>query len=117
MLRLLADEDFNNDYVRALRRRRPGVDLVRVQDVGLSGQPDPAVLGWAASEGRVLLTHDVATLVGHALARLAAGQPMAGVLVVPQRAAPGAVVDDLELIVEVSAAEDWAERVTFLPFR
>ena len=86
MVRFLADEGFNNDYVRALRRRRPSADLVWVQDVGLSGQPDPAVLAWAAREGRVLLTHDVATLVGHALARLAAGQPMAGVLVVPQRA-------------------------------
>lgn len=86
MLRFLADEDFNNDYVRALRRRRPSVDVTRVQDVGLSGQSDPAVLAWATAEGRVLLTHDVATLVGHALARLAGGQSLAGVLVVPQGA-------------------------------
>ena len=48
MIRFLADEDFNNDLLRALRRRRPAVDAVRVQDVGLSGQPDPAVLAWAA---------------------------------------------------------------------
>lgn len=116
-MRFLADEDFNNDHVRALRRRLPHVDLVRVQDVGLSGQSDPAVLAWAAREERVLLTHDVATLVGHALARLAAGQSMAGVLVAPQSASPGAVVDDLELIAEVGVPEDWAERVMFLPLR
>lgn len=117
MVRLLADEDFNNDFVRALRRRRPGVDMVRVQDVGLSGQPDTVVLAWAATEGRVLLTHDVATLVGYAFARLAAGQVMAGVLVVPQGAPAAAVVDDLDLIAGASAAEEWAERVTFLPLR
>ena len=127
MIRFLADEDFNNDLLRAPRRRRPAVDVMRVQDVGLSGQPDPAVLAWAAEQGRVLLTHDAATLVGHALARLAAGEPPAGeppageppagVLVAPQSASPAAVIADLELIDEASAAADWAERVVFLPLR
>jgi hypothetical protein len=35
MLRLAADENFNNDIVRGVRRRNPSVDLVRVQDVAL----------------------------------------------------------------------------------
>ncbi|MCX8049222.1 MAG: DUF5615 family PIN-like protein [Methylohalobius sp.] len=61
MLCLAADENFNNDIVRALLRRRPDLDIVRLQDVGLSGASDPAVLEWAAREGRVLLTHDVTT--------------------------------------------------------
>lgn len=117
MVRFLADEDFNNDLLRALRRRRLAVDVVRVQDVGLSGRPDPAVLAWAAEQGRVLLTHDVATLVGHALARLGAGEAMAGVLVAPQTAPAGAVVDDLELIDAVGQPDDWAGRVIFLPLR
>ena len=42
------------------------VDIVRVQDVGLAGSPDPAILAWAASEGRVLLTHDRETVPGFA---------------------------------------------------
>jgi hypothetical protein len=29
MLRWLADENFNNDILRALSRRRPGIDVVR----------------------------------------------------------------------------------------
>ena len=62
MLRLLADENLNNDIVRGLRRRLPGLDLVRVQDVGLSGADDPTILAWAAREGRVMLTHDVSTM-------------------------------------------------------
>jgi hypothetical protein len=44
MLRLAADENFNGDIVRGLLRRNPQVDIVRVQDVGLSGANDPAVL-------------------------------------------------------------------------
>jgi hypothetical protein len=36
-VRLLADENFNGAVVRGLLRRNPGVDVVHVQDVGLTG--------------------------------------------------------------------------------
>jgi hypothetical protein len=39
VLRFAADETLNNDILRALLRRRPDIDIVRVQDVGLSGAP------------------------------------------------------------------------------
>jgi Domain of unknown function (DUF5615) len=51
VLKLAADEDFNGDVVRGLWRREPALDLVRVQDVGLSGADDGAVLEWAARGG------------------------------------------------------------------
>lgn len=79
MLRLAADENFNNNIVRGLLRRRPDLDIVRIQDVGLSGASDLAVLEWAAREGRVLLTHDVSTLTRYADERVQAGKPMPGV--------------------------------------
>lgn len=47
MIRLLADENFNNNIVRGIRLREPRIDMVRVQDVGLSGADDPTVLEWA----------------------------------------------------------------------
>jgi predicted nuclease of predicted toxin-antitoxin system len=58
MLRLAADENFNGDIVRGLLRRNPKLDIVRVQDVGLSGADDPSVLQSAADRGRILVTHD-----------------------------------------------------------
>jgi len=45
-IKLLIDEDFDNDILRGVLRRRPKLDIVRVQDVGLSGADDPAVLDW-----------------------------------------------------------------------
>jgi len=33
MLRLAADEDFNNDILRGLVRQNPSLDIVRLQDV------------------------------------------------------------------------------------
>ena len=41
MLLLTADEDFNNDIVRGLRRREPSIDIVRVQDAEIGGADDP----------------------------------------------------------------------------
>jgi predicted nuclease of predicted toxin-antitoxin system len=57
-MKFLADENFDNSIVRGLMRRQPDIDIIRVQDVGLSGEDDPIVLEWAAQEGRILLTHD-----------------------------------------------------------
>ncbi len=54
MLRLAADENFDNDIVRGVQCRNPDVDIVCVQDVGLSGADDATILDWAAQAGRVL---------------------------------------------------------------
>jgi len=48
MLRLLADENFNNQIVRGILRQRPEIDIVRVQDVDLSETDDQVILEWAA---------------------------------------------------------------------
>jgi hypothetical protein len=80
VIRLLADENFNNNIVRGVRLRNPRIDLVRVQDVGLSGANDPSVLEWAAGHQRVLLTHDLATIKAFAYERVRAGKPMPGII-------------------------------------
>jgi predicted nuclease of predicted toxin-antitoxin system len=66
-MKLLADENLDNTIIRGLLRRNPIIDILRVQDVGLSGVDDPAVLAWAADDNRILLTHDVATITRYAL--------------------------------------------------
>ncbi len=43
-MKLLADENFDNTIIRGLLRRDPNIDIVRVQDVGLSGDDDPTIL-------------------------------------------------------------------------
>lgn len=68
----LADENLNNDIVRGLLRLKTGLDIVCVQDVGLSGADDQTVLEWAAREGRVLFTHDVSTVTHYAYERVSA---------------------------------------------
>ncbi|MBE2200294.1 MAG: DUF5615 family PIN-like protein [Anaerolinea sp.] len=60
MLKLAADENFNNKILRGLQQRLPDLDIVRVQDSEAAEADDPAVLAWAASQGRILLTHTAA---------------------------------------------------------
>ena len=55
MLKLLADENFDNTILRGLLRRQPDIDIIRVQDTELYGANDPTVLAWAAQENRILL--------------------------------------------------------------
>ena len=44
MLRFAADENFYGDIVRGVLRRGSQIDILRVQDIGLSGADDPSVL-------------------------------------------------------------------------
>ena len=117
MLRLVADENLNNDIVRGLLRRRPSLDIVRVQDVGLAGADDPTVLGWAAQEGRVLLTHDVATITKYAYQRVRLGQAMPGVFEVSRAIPIGQAIEDTLLLAECSFDDEWEGQVRYLPLR
>jgi len=60
----LADENFDNDIIRGILRRAPDFDIIRVQDVPqISEENDPAMLAWATINGRVLVTHDLSTMI------------------------------------------------------
>jgi hypothetical protein len=115
MLRLLADENLDGNIARGVMRRVRGVDMVRVQDVGLSGADDPTFLAWAAGHGRVLITHDVETVTRFAFERVGAGLPMPGVIEVISRAPVGKAVEDLALILECLADGDLEDQVLYLP--
>ncbi len=73
MLLLAADENFNNDIVRGLLRRKPDLDIVRIQDTDTAGADDASVLEWTAQNNRVLLTHDVSTMTRYAYERVRDG--------------------------------------------
>jgi len=115
MLLLVSDENFNNDIVRGLVRRKPDLDIVRIQDVGLRGSADPIILEWAADEGRVVLTHDATTMTYYAYERVKLGLPMPGVIEVADDLPIGQVVEDILLLVEYSKRGEWEGQVIYLP--
>ena len=80
-MRLLLDENVEKALLLGLRRRHPGLDVVRVVDVSLGGRSDPEILEWAAREGRVVVSRDRATLS----ADLQRGTLLAGARLRPPR--------------------------------
>ncbi len=118
MLRLASDADVRGEIVRGLRRRSPGIDLVRVQDALPEGTADPAVLAWAASENRVLITNDRHTMVGFALQRVEAGEPMPGLIATTNEQSVGSAIDDILLIAGYMPEDEIrGQAVVYLPSR
>jgi len=114
-MKFLADENFDNRIVRGLLRRRPELEIIRVQDLEIAGADDPTVLNWADRAGYILLTHDERTIPHFCYERLAAGQTIAGVIVASDSLALSTVIDDLLVIVECSSAAEWVNQVQRLP--
>jgi hypothetical protein len=117
MLKFLADENFDRDIVRGLLLRDPTVDIIRVQEVGLSEADDQTILEWAAVNQRIVLTHDIKTMIKYAYARIDTEQSMPGVFAISQTAPIGQVIADLLLLAVWSDAEEWEGQVKYLPLK
>ena len=115
MIRFLADEDIKHQIYSGVRRRLPALDIIRVQGVGLRTFRDEHVLEFAADEDRILLTHDVSTMRKHAVERLSANKPMAGVFEIRQDLPIGRAVDEIVMLAECSRDDEWAGLIMFLP--
>lgn len=118
MLAFLADENFNYRIVKGALRLHPKLNIVRVQEVGLSGADDPSVLQWAAEQARAVLTHDVNTMRRFALDRVQYGLRMPGLLLVKNPPADmNAVIQDIVLMAQCSWEGEWEGREHYLPLR
>jgi hypothetical protein len=114
--RFLADENFNRYILQGLLRRRPELNIVRVQDVKLRNTDDHIILEWAFQANRVLLTHDVSTIPMFAEARIASGLATAGIVVVIDDSLIGRVIEDLLFLADYNVGE-WENTIWFVPLR
>ena len=114
-LRFQADADLNLDIVKAVRRREPAIDFASSTDSNLRGIKDPDVLERVAVADRVLVTHDVGTMLQHFRDRLAAGKTSPGLLVVSQAAAIGPVAESILILWSVNDSDDLRDQVYHLP--
>lgn len=114
-MRFAADENFDGGILKQLHQRLSDLDVVRVQDTEMYQSSDPVLLDWAAKQERIILTHDVQTLVGDAYARVAKGLPMPGVILVSGKLDIGKALDDLELVIAAGKPEDFDDQVIFIP--
>ena len=113
--RFLTDQDFNANIVTGVRRTEALVELVSVRELGLATHPDAAILDYAASNGFIVISHDARTMRAHAQDRIAQGLTMTGLCLVRQRRLIRPVVESILLIWTATEAEEWLNRIEFLP--
>jgi len=113
----LADENLRSAIVRGLLRRVPGLDIVRVQDVQqISGEDDTVVLDWAIRDDRIVLTHDLSTMLPHMHEQLRTSR-CTPIVLVPDSLPTALVIEEILLLDECSVEDDWAAGVVYLPLR
>lgn len=116
-IRFQADNDLSRLVLTATLRAEPSIDFKTAQAARLDAVSDPDVLLFCATEDRILVSHDKRTMPSHFARFVAAGNDSPGVLLVlPQRAPIAQVVESLVLIWLDDRREDWANRITYLPF-
>lgn len=113
-IRFLADANFNEIILLATIRREPLIDFQTASAGNLANRSDSEVLSIATQGGRILVTHDQKTMPRH-FSEFIPIQTSAGVLIIPQHLSVSSVVDDLLLIWTTTEADEWVNRICFLP--
>jgi hypothetical protein len=109
---LYLDEHVHRAITIGLRLR--GVDVLTVQEDGLTATPDPLLLDRALKLQRVSFSQDQDFLI-EAHSRQNAAIPFAGIIYARQLLAVGVCIRDLEIIAKASHPEDFANHVEFIP--
>ena len=113
-IRFYMDENVPRQITTGLRLR--GIDILTVQNDGLTGAKDPVVLARATELRRVLFTRDDDFLVIAYHYKQNATLFYGVVYAHPQSSSIGACVHDLELIAQVCTFDDCINQVQYLPF-
>lgn len=113
-VKFLADANFSRRIIKGLRRREPLVDFQTAEEASLSGKPDYEVLEIAASQDRVLVTHDRKTMPD-AFGAFVTRRQSSGVLIVPQSLPVVVAIEELLMVWTASDAEEWTNMISPIP--
>ncbi|MFB2839252.1 DUF5615 family PIN-like protein [Floridanema evergladense] len=112
-LALYMDENVARQITTGLRQRN--VEVLTVQEDGLTSFPDPIILDRATELQRLLFTQDQ-DFLAEANRRQAEEINFSGIVYARKSIISiGVCVRDLELIAKVCELEDFANRVQYLP--
>ena len=109
-----ADADLDCRVVRGRRRLAPEIDIRTAVDASFEGLEDLEVLQISAAAGRILVTQDRSTMPGH-FARYLRSAPSPGVIILREAISIGSAIDELILIWNTSEADEWINRLIWIP--
>jgi hypothetical protein len=109
----IADADFNEKVIRAVRRREPAIDFLDASDGGTRGLSDPEVLALAAATGRIVVSSDQKTMPRH-FAEFVGAHESPGVIIIPQSVRMSAAIQQLIVIWQDTSDEELRNRLRWL---
>jgi hypothetical protein len=111
LIRIFTDEDVHGPVAAGLRSA--GFDAISTPESARLNEPDHSQLAWAAREGRVLLTFNVADFARLHHDWMAQGQHHAG-LVVSQQRPIGDTIRRMTRLGKTLTAEEMRDRLEYL---
>jgi len=113
-IRFQADADIDPDIRKGLLLRDASIDFRVAAGILPDGTADPEVLKNAAADGRVLVSADVHTMIGH-FGEFTAFCHSPGVLLIPSNRSIGTVIESLLFVWQNWTPEDLHNQVKWLP--
>ena len=122
-LPFVLDEDTRaSDLWRAIQLHNStspaeAIDVVRVGDPDgpPSGASDPAIIAWAHNHGRIVVSHDKNTLIGHHEAFVTDGNTTPGLFIVQRGHSVSRLVEFLVLVGHCGEPHEYASRTQWVP--
>lgn len=117
-IRFLLDENLDPKLKIAILRLNPATDILRVGDHGVPplSTADPDLLRFCEATQRILVTADRTTMPGHIDSHIAMSGHFSGVCLVRAGFSIYRIAQELVLIAEASTAEEWLDRIEWIPF-
>ena len=113
-VRYQADVDLDGRIIRGLRRTAPEIEIQTATQAWLNGIEDPHVLQVAADSGRILVSQDRRTMPAH-FARYVKRARSPGLILLREATPIATAIEELVLIWAASNAEEWINRLIWIP--
>ena len=117
-IRFLLDENLSKQIKIATLRLNPVIDILCVgeQDAPPFGTLDSDILRYLEGSQRLLLTDNRKSMPRHLESHWASGGRIWGLFWVRPRTPIGQLAQELMLVWETTQAEEWIDRVEWIPF-
>jgi len=116
-MRYLMDENLNPLYKAQLLAKEPNLLVYEIGDPGCppKGTPDPEILYWCEKNDYVLVTNNRKSMPPHLAKHLAEERHIPGILTINDEMSIGEAIEELLLIAEASFADEYRDRIEYLP--
>ena len=116
-VRYLLDENMAPEWRTQLLRHRSELTVWMIGDPSApeQGTLDPEILIWCEEHQFLLVTNNRRSMPTHLTNHLASSRTIPGILALRRNAQIGKVIEDLLLIAEIGAEEDFKNQIRYVP--